>query len=152
MSDVKPSNPKDSAASNRLDLSLFPATARAYGALAFVEGDQKYGGFNFRSVGAKASVYYAAAGRHLDKWFNGEDIDRKTGVPHLANAIGCLAVLIDGIEKGNLNDDRPPTVDMTGLLDRFESAVGKLRELFPRRTARYVAAQSDLCSRTLEAG
>jgi hypothetical protein len=137
--DVKPSNPKDAAATNRLDLSLFPATARAYGALAMVEGDQKYGGYNYREAGVMASIYYAAANRHLDKWYNGEDEDPKTKVPHLANAIACIAVLIDGIEKGNWTDDRPPVTDLGGLLDRFEKKVGQVKEIFPRRADRFVA-------------
>jgi len=134
--DKKETNPKDAAATTRLDLSLFPASARAYGALAFVEGDQKYGGFNWREAGVMASVYYAAAGRHLDKWFNGEDVDPKTLVPHLANAIACLAILIDAVEQGNLNDDRPPIQEST-LYDRFQGIVAHLHTLFPRMTPRY---------------
>lgn len=133
----KPSNPKDAAATNRLDLSLFPASARAYGALAMVEGDQKYGGYNYRSAGVNASIYYAAAGRHLDKWYNGEETDPKTGIPHLASALACIAVLIDGIEMGNWTDDRPPKLDMSNLLERFEKQVGHLKEIFPRRAARF---------------
>lgn len=137
--DSKPTNPKDAAATTRLDLSLFPATARAYGALALTEGDLKYGGFNWRDAGVMASIYYAACGRHLDKWFNGEESDPTTGVPHLANAIACLAVLIDAVEKGNLNDDRPPAVDVAGLLARFEGNVAKLQQVFPRRAQRSTA-------------
>jgi hypothetical protein len=137
--ELKPSNPKDAAATNRLDLSLFPATARAYGALAMVEGDQKYGGYNYRAAGVNASIYYAAAGRHLDKWYNGENDDPITGVPHLANAIACIAVLIDGIEMGNWTDDRPPSLDLTRLLSNFEKRVGKVKEVFPRRTERFIA-------------
>lgn len=137
LADSKPSNPKDAAATNRLDLSLFPSTARAYGALAMVEGDQKYGGYNYRKAGVMASIYYAAANRHMDKWYNGEDVDPKTGVPHLANALACIAVLIDGIEMDNWTDDRPPKLDVAGLLNRFEEKVGKLREIFPRRAQRF---------------
>jgi hypothetical protein len=140
--ETKPSNPKDAAATNRLDLSLFPATARAYGALAMVEGDQKYGGYNYRAAGVNASIYYAACGRHLDKWYNGEELDPKTGIPHLANAIACLAVLIDGIEVGNWTDDRPPPVDLGRLLSDFESKVGTIKEIFPRRTARFVNSKT----------
>lgn len=140
MSDTKPSNPKDAAATTRLDLSLFPATARAYGALALVEGDQKYGGYNYRAAGVRASVYYAACGRHLDKWFNGEECDPKTGVPHLANAIACLAVLIDGIEVGNWTDDRPPALNLAALLERCQEKVATLHRIFPRRAERYTQA------------
>lgn len=137
---LKPSNPKDAAATNRLDLSLFPATARAYGALAMVEGDQKYGGYNYRAAGVNASIYYAAAGRHLDKWYNGEECDPITNIPHLANAIACIAVLIDGIEMGNWTDDRPPRLDLNKLLSDFEKRVAKVKEVFPRRTERFTNA------------
>ncbi len=104
-----------------------------------VEGDQKYGGYNYRDAGVMASIYYAAANRHLDKWYNGEDVDVKTGIPHLANAIACLAVLIDGIEVGRWTDDRPPVTNLTRLLDDFEHRVGKLKEIFPRRANRFTA-------------
>lgn len=139
--DLKPTNPKDRAATNRLDLSLFPATARAYGALGMVEGDCKYGGYNYRVGGVLASIYYAAAGRHLDKWFNGEDCDKKSGVPHLASALACIAVLIDAVECGVLKDDRPPTCDMAGLLERFEDKVRHLHAIFPDGPERFVAGQ-----------
>jgi hypothetical protein len=125
--DAKETNPKDRAATTRLDLSLFPATARVYGALAFAEGDLKYGGYNWRVAGVKASVYYAACNRHLDKWFNGQESDSVTGVPHLANAIACLAVLVDAIVVGRLNDDRPPRCDMTRVLSWAEERVRELQ-------------------------
>lgn len=130
--EMKASNPKDRAATNRLDLTLFPDSAVAYGALAMSEGDFKYGGYNFRVVGVKSSVYVAACRRHLAKWFNGEEEDPQTGVPHLANAIACLAVLVDSLEHGNLNDDRPPTQDVAGLLKRFEEKVQHLRSTFEK--------------------
>ena len=138
--DHKPTNPKDRAATNRLDLSLFPATARAYGALGMVEGDCKYGGYNYRVGGVLASVYYAAAGRHLDKWFNGEECDFKSGVPHLASAIACIAVLVDAVECGVLKDDRPPSVDMADLLNRFEQKVKHLHAIFPDGPNRFTEA------------
>jgi len=135
MADTKPSNPKDAAATSRLDLSLFPMSAVAYGALAMVEGDQKYGGYNYREVGVRSSVYVAAAGRHIAKWFNGEDADSKTGVHHLGSAIACLGILVDGIESGNLNDDRPPAQPQD-FYARMEATVKHLQELYPRRAPR----------------
>lgn len=136
---TKHTNPKDEAASNRLDLSLVPATARAYLALGLAEGDQKYGGYNWRVAGIRPSVYYAACGRHLDKWFNdGEDVDPVTQVPHLASAICCLAILIDADVAGNMNDDRPPrNAKVAQLLEKFEGVVAGLRRLWPNKKARY---------------
>ncbi len=136
---TKDTNPKDKMATTRLDLSLFPSTATAYGALAMTEGDLKYGGYNYRTAGVKASVYFAAANRHLNKWFNGEWGDQKTNVPHLASALACIGVLIDAIECDKLNDDRPPKCDMAALLDEMEKKVVHLQELFPDGPERHKA-------------
>jgi hypothetical protein len=135
--DTKSTNPKDRAATTRLDLSLFPATARAYGALGMTEGDYKYGGYNYRVAGVQASVYYSAVNRHLDDWFNGEDIDRKTRVHHLASAIAGIGILIDAIECDKLNDDRPPPAPYRGLLTQMEERVKHLQETFPNPKQRY---------------
>src|SRR5262249_17492444 len=116
--DLKPTNPKDRIAVSKLDLSLFPATAVAYGALAMAEGDAKYGGYNWRVGGVLASVYLAAVRRHIDKWENGQWADLKSLVPHLGSALACIAILIDAHEAGMLKDDRPPVVDVDGLLAR----------------------------------
>lgn len=139
----KETNPKDRMATTRLDLSLFPTTAKAYGALAMTEGDLKYGGYNYRTAGVKASVYYAAANRHLDKWFNGEWADQKTGVPHLASALACIGVLIDAIECSKLNDDRPPQCDMATLLNDMENKVIHLQKLFTDGPDRHKETDKD---------
>lgn len=133
----KPTNPKDRAATSRLDLSLFPQTAICYGALAMAEGDMKYGGYNYRPGGVLASVYVAALLRHIFKWYNGQEDDPKTQVPHLANAMACLGVIIDAIECGSLKDDRPPVVDVDGLLSRFEGKVKYLQGIMPCDKPRY---------------
>jgi hypothetical protein len=136
----KDTNPKDSAATDRLDLTLFPDTAAAYGALAMTEGDLKYGGYNYRVSGVRASVYVAALRRHMAKWYNGSDHDPKTFVPHLANAIGCLAVLIDAIECGVLVDDRPPRMaDVEGFLNDMQGSVAHLQTLFQNPPGRFTA-------------
>ena len=141
--DKKDTNPKDKMAITRLDLSLFPTTAKAYGALAMTEGDLKYGGYNYRTAGVKSSVYYAAVGRHLDKWFNGEWADQKTGVPHLASALACIGVLIDAIECNKLNDDRPPICDMATLFDDREKKVIHLQKMFPNGLPRHTEVNKE---------
>lgn len=135
--EFKPTNPKDRAATDRIDLSLFPDTAVVYGALAMTEGDLKYGGFNYRPSGVLASVYVAALRRHLSKWFNGEECDPLTRVPHLASVIGCAAVLVDSIECGVLQDDRPPKCDVSGLSERTKEIVKHLQQLYPNGPQRY---------------
>lgn len=136
-SDLKPTNPKDKDAISRIDLTLFPDTATIYGAWAMTEGHQKYGGYNYRPGGVLASVYVAAARRHLAKWFNGEHSDAKTLVPHLGSALACIAVIIDSLECGTLKDDRPPAVDITRLTDDLEKKVKHLQGLYPNGPERY---------------
>jgi hypothetical protein len=138
--DFKPTNPKDRLATNRLDLSLFPDTAVCYGALGMTEGDSKYGGYNYRVGGVLASVYYAAARRHLAKWFNGEWADKKTHVPHLASAIACVAILVDAVECGVLRDDRPPVANIDKFLTAGEELVAYLHAIFPNGPARFTEA------------
>ena len=81
-------------------------------------------------------MYKAALDRHMAKYYNGEWEDPKTRVPHLASALACIAVLIDGHEQGNLNDDRPPRQAMT-IYEEAEQIVAHLQEIYPRRAERY---------------
>lgn len=134
---TKPTNPKDRAATNRLDLSLFPDSALAYGALGMTEGDCKYGGYNYRVAGVQVSTYMAAFERHRMKFYAGEWADQKTKIPHLASMLSCIAIVIDGFAQGNVVDDRPPKQDMTALLADFEKTVEELHKLFPEGPARY---------------
>lgn len=128
--DMKPTNPKDRAATHRVDLTLFPEPAVIYGAVAMTEGDCKYGGYNYREAGVNVSTYIAACRRHLGKYYDrGEWADEKTGVPHLANALACIAVLIDGHVQSNIKDDRPP-VTRPDLYVWAEQVTKKLREMF----------------------
>lgn len=108
MNDTKPSNPKDAIGSKKLMMHLVPSTMNVYAAMAFTEGALKYGKYNWRVAGVRASIYLDALARHIAKWTNGEECDPDTGVPHLANALACLAIIVDAKVSGMLTDDRPP--------------------------------------------
>lgn len=103
---MKPTNPKDKIGSLKLPLHLWPTTATAMGCLGLLEGREKYGGQNFRAGGVLASVYISACKRHLDAWFEGEELAPDSGVPHLANALACIAIIVDADSQGALVDDR----------------------------------------------
>ena len=127
---MKPSNPKDAIAVSKMPLDLFPTTAIAYGSLALYEGALKYGRNNWREAGVRASVYLAACKRHLDKWAEGHEVDPESRVHHLANALACLAIVIDARECGKLVDDRHyQGVDLEALFNRFDSTLAHLRQL-----------------------
>jgi dATP/dGTP diphosphohydrolase len=104
--DLKPTNPKDIVGSDKVPLHLWPATATALGSLGLLEGALKYGRSNWRAVGVRASIYYDACSRHLNKWFEGEELDPDSGLPHLAHALACLAIIVDAKAADMLNDDR----------------------------------------------
>lgn len=103
---TKLSNPKDAIGSDKLPLHLWPTTATAMGVVGLLNGMLKYGRTNWREAGVRASIYVDACKRHLDAWFEGEEVDPDDGAPHLAAALACLAIIIDAKAAGRLNDDR----------------------------------------------
>jgi hypothetical protein len=102
----KPTNPKDLIGTNKLPIHLWPEVATAYGSLGLLEGALKYGRCNWREAGVRASIYVDATRRHLAAWFEGEDDAPDSGLPHLAHALACLAILVDAEVQGQLVDDR----------------------------------------------
>jgi len=130
---TKPTNPKDIVAGKKIDMGLVPDTLVVFAARAFTEGALKYGRFNWRIAGVAAHVYHAAVRRHISKWWNGQDYDKRTRVHHLDNAIACLAILRDAELYGKLNDNRPPCPDpdaMADLIDAMELSVEDLQQQF----------------------
>jgi hypothetical protein len=129
--DQKSTNPKDVISRGKLPLELVPDSMRVFAALGFLEGALKYGRFNWRIAGVRASVYRSAMDRHLSKWWNGEDKDPFTGIPHLASALACIAIILDADVSGKLTDDRPPGQPLLStLIDATQDNVAKLNELF----------------------
>lgn len=127
---AKPSNPKDAFGSAKVPVGLAPDTALQEMALAFLEGATKYGRYNWRVVGVRASIYNDAMERHRMKWWNGQNRDPVTRVRELASVMACCAILIDSEICGVLNDDRPPMAPMGELLDINMQVVAHLKDLF----------------------
>ena len=89
-------------------MSVIPLPALHAIGLAMLEGSLKYGRHNYREAGIRYSVYYDAAMRHMDAWWEGEDIDEDSGLPHPIKAAACCVVLFDALIRENGTDDRPP--------------------------------------------
>jgi hypothetical protein len=107
MMESKSTNPKDALGIKKAPLHLVPTGPLYEVGLAMLEGGRKYGAHNFRAAGTRASVYYDAAMRHINQWWEGEDIDPESGVHHLMKAAACLFVQRDSQMMGNDVDDRP---------------------------------------------
>lgn len=137
MPDIKPTNPKDIIGSTKLPLHLWPETATILGSLGLLDGALKYGRSNFRAIGVRASIYVDAAKRHINAWFEGEDIDLDSGLPHLAHALACLAILVDAQAGGKLTDDRLYPGGYRKLVDEMTEHVARLQKKYADRDVKH---------------
>ncbi len=83
----------------------------------FELGAEKYGRKNWRSQPVDMSTYYNAAQRHLIEFFEQRiDADTESGQSPLAHVIACCMIVLDGIERNEIKDDRAFTEVITGKL------------------------------------
>lgn len=122
---TKPTNPKDAIGIRKVPLHLVSGIVKAWLAAALFLGMVKYGAWNWRKGGARASVYVAALFRHVDRWWDGEEYD-SDGTHHLMNALACLAILIETRQMGVLIDDRPPS---SGVLSKTFAEVEEMMDV-----------------------
>lgn len=114
-------NPKDRVSAGKPPLHLIPPAAEILESVVMSLGARKYGPFNWRSAKVRATVYIAAAKRHLAQWLDGDNDDSESGVSHLAHARACLGILLDAQATGNLVDDRPTPGVATRLIVQHTS-------------------------------
>ena len=112
-------NPKTRVAASKAPLNLVPPSSTFYLSKAFADGAKKYGPYNWRSEPVSASVYYAALLRHMQAWWDGEDVAQDSKIEHLAHAMACIAILLDADSVGSLQDDRPTSGAMPLLLHTY---------------------------------
>lgn len=136
--ETKDTNPKRAEGAKKVPLGTVPPILTAYASVAFHEGKLKYGAFNWRIAGASAMTYLNAAKRHLDRFTEGEECDPVTSVPHLANALACIGIILDARAMGKLEDDRPPSSAFYGdELAKLNDTVVALNVLFSQCTPKH---------------
>ncbi len=121
-------NPKTSIGVTKVPLHLVPPVAGHYTALAFADGARKYGPYNWREKKVSTSVYIAAMKRHIDAYWDGEDVSKDANVHHLGHVMACCAIILDGMSIGMLNDDRPPKGAAARLQDEYANKEQNDRE------------------------
>lgn len=134
---LKESNPKDSIGVMKVPRSTVSAPVVAELGVAMLEGALKYGRHNYRHVGVRTSVYYDAACRHLDAFWEGEDIDPDSGMSHLTKAIATIVVLRDAMIRGMMKDDRP--VGTKGFIQALNLKVKELLARYPDSSPAFIA-------------
>ena len=128
--ETKLSNPMDRIGSTKLPLDLLSGVAKIEWCLAQLEGALKYGTWNWRDAGVRASIYIAAIERHLEKFKNGEDRDPVTRVHHLGNVMAGAAIMLDAMSVDLFIDDRPPMAPGSSLIDAAQEDVLHLQRLY----------------------
>lgn len=114
-------NPKHAAGLKKAPLHHIPPSAMIQEGRVMALGAAKYGSYNWGEAGVVASVYYDAILRHLFAWWTGADTDPESKVSPLAHIRACCGLLIDCIDKGLLDDDRPigKTADAEAAMKRI---------------------------------
>lgn len=127
--DTKETNPKDAVGVKKAPMSVVPMNVVHELGIAMLEGARKYGRHNYRKAGVRASVYFDALHRHMNAWWEGEDIDPDSGMSHITKAIATLTVLRDCMMNDNWTDDRPPSIDydewLRNLNQRAEDVINR---------------------------
>lgn len=139
----KDTNPKDAIGIKKPPLSVVPVPVLYEVAIGLLEGACKYRRHNYRVAGVRASVYFDATMRHLNAWWEGEDIDPHSGVHHISKAIASLFVLRDAMIHGKLaNDDRPPPAP-EGWMDRVQELMDQVMTRYPNPEPPYTKDDVD---------
>lgn len=130
-------NPKTAMGAAKPDLSVIPPISLLHLALAMMNGDVKYGAFNYREKEVSSRVYVAAAMRHLLSYLDGEDFSADTvygafmfeedpvrnpqiaKTHHLGHVMACCAIVLDAEACGMLLDNRPGKGTAGAAIEQF---------------------------------
>lgn len=97
-------NPKKIVGDTKPPLHLVPPQAIIHMSMAMKAGGIDYGPYNWRDDPIELPTYYSACMRHWMAVLDGEWIDPKSNVPHLAHAMAGCAIPLDARENGTLLD------------------------------------------------
>lgn len=130
---IKDTNPKDAIGSTKPPIANVPLSVMSEVGMALAEGQWKYGGYNWRVIGVRASVYWDATFRHLKAFWEGEDTDPDSQLSHVTKAISALTVLRDAMIQDNWTDDRPPRSKQTPAMvsEQYKLMLERLKSLQP---------------------
>jgi hypothetical protein len=141
---MKLTNPKQTLGSDKVPFHLWPEVASILGALGCEDGMLKYGRTNWRAAGVRASIYYDAVRRHMNAWFEGEDIDPDSGLHHFAHALASIAILADAMAAGRFNDDRMVAGGYRAFIDAMTPEVARLKEKHSDKSPHHYTIADDV--------
>lgn len=101
---------------DKLPMHLLPPELLRGVAAVLEFGAHKYSARNWE-LGMAWHRPYAALLRHMLAWWEGEDLDPETGLPHTWHAACCIAFLMAYQSRGIGIDDRPKGRDHASTQD-----------------------------------
>ncbi len=144
---AKATNPKDAVGSDKIPVHLWPEAATVVGSLGMLDGMLKYGRANWREAGIRISIYVDALRRHTNAFFEGENIDPDSGLPHLSHMLACIAIIVDADSQGQIVDDRQYSGGIQGYRDTVEILtphVKRLKEKHAGKDPHHYTIQDDI--------
>ena len=102
---------------------LLPVLPIAEISRVYAYGEQKYSSHNWRG-GYDWSLSYAALQRHLSRFWDGEDNDPESGLPHLSHAGFHILALLEFMHTNRQKDDRYATAKSRELRADARTAIG----------------------------
>lgn len=142
---TKDGNPKDGLGDKKVPLWLCSPIAKAAWSVAQFVGMTKYGAWNWRVTGVRASVYLSAMQRHMDRYMSGEEIDPVDKTPHLGHIMACCAIILDAKAAGKLTDDRPPVVGIQNAYADVEEQMRIALENYGHMKPKHMTVQDTQC-------
>ncbi len=136
-------NPKRQFGMKSIPLNLWSPLASAYGAVGLYNGSLKYGQGNYKGTPVEASIYIAAAMRHLNAWAEGEEFDPKDKVPNLGGVLANIAILLDARAAGTLIDDRQIRGGYLQEREALEKIVESLQVLHTGKAPRHYSIEDN---------
>lgn len=119
-------NPKEAIGATKLPLHLCSPVAMAHWSLAQYAGLIKYGAWNWREAGVRASTYIAAMLRHIEAYSSGEEHDPVDGTYHLGNIMACASILMEARVMGKLTDDRAIPINFRPEWEEAQNLMSRL--------------------------
>ncbi len=137
-------NPKRQFGMKSIPLNLWSPLASAYGALGLYNGSLKYGRGNYKATKVEASIYIAAAMRHMAAWAEGEENDPSDDVPNLAGVLANIAIILDARAAGTLIDDRQLPGGYLKERAALEKVVTSLQKLHEGKSPRHYSIKDTI--------
>lgn len=122
------SNPKSALGIKKPPIHLVSPISILHEAMAMAEGGMKYGPYNYRVDKVAATVYIAAALRHILEWSMGSDKAKDSKLHPLGHAKACCGILLDAEANGSLIDDRFKSPAYAELVEEFEAMLPLMAE------------------------